>query len=65
MAIKALEQEPKTGHWIYQGVDIGSNDEAYPCYECSNCNEISYILPEEIDYNFCPYCGAKMESDEV
>ena len=55
MAIQALEQEPKIGHWImtsdyYLGA-YGSIDYV----KCSCCGEES--LEEG---NFCPNCGAKM-----
>ncbi len=62
MAIKALEQEAKTGHWV--------GEKAYPiCPKC-NCN----VIEEYISYTdyaemykpmrFCPNCGAKMIADE-
>ena len=48
MAIKALEQDAKTGYWI----DTGSGQ------KCSECGEIQY------GYDnfrcFCANCGAKM-----
>ena len=53
MAIKALEQEPKTGHWIY-------NDE---CHEHGHCSECGYGRIDLVDgqpHNFCRRCGAKM-----
>ena len=49
MAIKALEQEPKTGHWIWCG---GS-------HKCSNCEEytcFSFKKPPR----YCPNCGCRM-----
>lgn len=39
----------KTGHWILRD-DI--------C-KCSNCKDISPVL-----HNYCPNCGAKMESED-
>ena len=50
MAIKALEQEPKMGEWIYHF------DESGGWCECDRCHT---------DYrggavNFCPNCGADM-----
>ena len=47
MAIKALEQEPRKGHWIpylKEGLIV----------KCSECKS-RYTL----GYNFCPNCGAK------
>lgn len=46
-AIKALEQEPKTGHWEYK---------SYSEYNCSACGSFN-----ERESNYCPECGAKME----
>ena len=49
--------EPKYGTWVY-------NAEAYPFgnpyghYECDQCGE---RVPDRT--NYCPNCGAKMESD--
>lgn len=48
MAVKALEQEPKTGHWIFDEI----LDRNYYCSECKSMG---------VDYwDYCPYCGAKM-----
>ena len=57
-AIKALEQEPKTGHWIKIVVNKQHK------IKCNKCN---YIEDEYITHirNFCPSCGVKMiESQE-
>ena len=50
-AIKALEQEPPTGHWITNP-------------KCSECGGEPYFSNSIYNYKFCPYCGAKMESEE-
>lgn len=54
VAIKALEQEPRTGKWIEHF------DESGKWYECDQCHT---------DWggavNFCPNCGAKMAESEV
>lgn len=53
MAIKALEQEPKTGHWI----EHEQNEIAH--IECSEC--LTWFLRCHLTRNsFCPNCGAKM-----
>jgi len=53
MAIKALEQEQKTGHWIR--VDDTK-------MKCSNCDIIHLIAQyPRIGINYCPSCGARME----
>jgi hypothetical protein len=55
MAIKALEQEPKTGHWWER--------DTYPqeceCWDCSECQETVFERT-----NYCPNCGARMESEK-
>ena len=51
MAIKALEQEPKIGHKV-------SGDLLGGLY-CSEC--MTYVNEY---FNYCPHCGAKMESEE-
>ena len=52
-AIDALEQEPKTGHWI--------RIKAYEKWECSECNTVFRFTFKE--HNFCPNCGADMRGD--
>lgn len=42
-------QEPKTGHWI-------DSSNGWMCSECNKDNTF--------DTNYCPNCGAKMESEE-
>ena len=52
VAIKSLEQEPKTGHWIFDEV----LDRHYYCSECKSMG---------VDYwDYCPNCGAKMSESE-
>ena len=54
MAIKALEQEPKTGKWRQIGYDI---------YECSICGQ-NVMTGDICAYKHCHGCGAKMESED-
>ena len=59
-AIKALEQESKTGRWI-------SDDRDDFLWKCSNCNHNSGYLGNRFSkpkYNFCPNCGPKMMVEE-
>lgn len=55
MAIKALEREPKTGHWILHK-EISVFSDMYKCSECGIINGNHF-------YNFCPNCGADMRGD--
>ena len=53
MRIKALEQEPRKGHWLRR-------PHVYGVAYCSICD-----FELKIDNtNYCPNCGAKMESEE-
>ena len=54
-AIKALEQEQKTGHWITLKDEYGDVHEAV----CSNCNKNG-----NHKWVYCPNCGAKMEVEK-
>ncbi len=56
MAIKALEQEPKTGHWI------GEPNNWLRCSECGKHYPHTSIYKIQ-GSNYCPNCGAKMESE--
>ena len=53
-AIALLKQEAKNGYWI--------NPISQDCH-CSECGEQPVHEPGESVplYDFCPYCGAKME----
>lgn len=62
MAIKALEQQPKTGYWIEKE---DCNLDIY--YDCSECGESFCLIdgtPTDYLYNYCPNCGAKMQEVE-
>lgn len=56
---REIEQEPKTGHWraIYQGDEIID-------YRCSECEFGNTFGKSTWGMNYCPYCGARMESAE-
>ena len=59
-AIEALEREPKTGHWIMTGDYYTGAYGSLDYVRCSCCN---YESLEE--GNYCPNCGAKMESENL
>lgn len=48
--------QPKTGHWIWKTEDI---------YRCSECYEDIHVkeVMNVPQYEWCPYCGAKMEEE--
>lgn len=52
-------QEVKHGKWNYDDSDVG-----WASYECYDCGNIICTMGDEDDlYNFCPYCGAKMDKE--
>lgn len=57
MAIKALEQEPKTGHWI-----LDETDNSITCDKCGCLIWANDISNGEAYY--CPNCGARMAESE-
>ena len=52
--LKALEQEPKTGHWIYDGDQI----------ICSKCHTAFGFISLKLVTNFCAECGADMRGEK-
>ena len=64
VAIKALSQEPKIGHWILADKqnkeDVENDNYRFICSECQ-CSDIhakGIIVP------YCWKCGVKMESED-
>ena len=57
MGFKPIEQEPKTGHWIFV-------DKAHEHAHCSECDYGDVDLMDGRPHNYCPNCGAKMESED-
>ena len=58
-AIKALEQEPKIGHWIMTSDYLTTAYGSVDYVKCSCCGEDS--LEEG---NYCPNCGADMRGEK-
>ena len=63
MAIKALEQEPKTGHWI--AYEVRLPDRTILNYRCSVCGRklIGYNTETLSEAPYC-HCGAKMQEEK-
>lgn len=67
---KALEQEPKTGHWIMPQQDDGMSDPIYYQVRCSECGfdlDPQTWHQELHQYGadkYCPKCGRKMYEDK-
>ena len=69
MAIKALEQEPREGHWISHREhceNLGVMPSGLGAYEwCSNCDcGIDVKEWHRNHYNYCPNCGADMRGED-
>lgn len=62
-AIKALEQEPKTGHWIKEESICGWDGHSYQCSECGRSIHLDTEVEDLEDYPYC-HCGAKMQEVE-
>lgn len=55
-AIKALEEQPKTGEWNMCYDDDAPQDGIWFCSVCGYARFVDDISPQ----NFCPQCGARM-----
>ena len=55
---------PKTGHWIRHDTKYGFYYDCSLCSCCAPCTETADKTLWKLS-NFCPDCGAKMESEEV
>jgi primosomal protein N' len=63
MAIKALEQQPKTGHWIFHKPFDNGCKNCNECIECSQCHIwLNYDFYAKTQY--CPNCGADMRGED-
>ena len=57
----ANTQEPKTGHWIETNFETENLVHGY----CSLCGwKSNYCEDDVVGMNYCPNCGAKMESED-
>jgi hypothetical protein len=76
-AIKALEQEPKTGWWIekadeyYKAINekgggvINTTPYFVDDIACSECLTMFSTIDNETErFEFCPNCGARMEGGD-
>lgn len=63
LAIKALEQKSKTGHWIKEKSIFGWDGHSYQCSECGRSIHLDTEMEDLEDYPYC-HCGAKMQEVE-
>ena len=72
MAVKALEQEPKIGHWVEENIN-GWSRKIF-CSECGCPPPFEYISSGDVysakvygvinKAKYCPNCGTKMQEAE-
>ena len=64
--LKALEQEPKTGHWTKKEQLDEDGINTWWWYECSECGKqpLKGKYGKEVLSPFCPFCGAEMKEVE-
>jgi DNA-directed RNA polymerase subunit RPC12/RpoP len=52
-------REIKHGKWVSTGNALG-----YTEYHCSACDNYLFLVSWKDElYNYCPYCGAKMDKE--
>lgn len=57
--IKSDVQEIKHGKWVLTGNALGYTE----CH-CSECDNYLFLDSKDDElYNYCPYCGAKMDKE--
>lgn len=59
--IKAIEAEPKHGRW--KAWDLTWGRSIYVCTSCGDAMEVPTENGKPI-FNYCPYCGARMDEVE-
>lgn len=65
IAIEALEQEPRKGHWIFQKITHGKRIWCSNCDSsfdlcCNQTTEYDEATRKTYRWSYCPWCGAKM-----
>lgn len=50
--------ETKKGKWIPKTLPLTLSDGHKDCVQCSNCK-----THWDVETNYCPYCGAKMQME--
>ena len=59
-----IPQEPKIGRWIDKTHTSGCGI-TFIKFECSNCHKKIFDDMNVFAFNYCPLCGAKMESENA
>ncbi|MDD6197469.1 MAG: hypothetical protein PUB12_11450 [[Clostridium] aminophilum] len=62
--LPSVQPERKTGHWITK-IKSNVRGDMWPANpKCSECGGEPYYSNTIYNYEFCPYCGAKMRGEE-
>lgn len=64
---KALEQEPRKGHWIVQPSNEEQGERPFIWWKCSKCGQVIFSETEKDRkefHAFCGRCGADMREIE-
>lgn len=68
MAIEALKQKPKTGHWEWVQYDYNPRLGNWHCSKC-RCVIVACVDKNEKSgiplYKYCPNCGAEMKEGDA
>jgi len=49
-------------HWKYR-YDTGIYQTEFLCSRCKELIETYYCTVDEVEYEYCPHCGAKMDEE--
>lgn len=64
MNVPIIDAEPvKHGHWVAMNDDGRGYADEFGCTNCSCVMKYEYFT-KGCDYEWCPYCGAKMDEVE-
>ena len=62
---KALEQESKTGHWIFTKTMFDKHGCTAECSDCRKKWKTYDTIRFEKEHNYCPNCGAKINGNAI
>lgn len=48
-------------HWRYRYPNTSQHQTEFICSNCSRLVEHYFCKLQEVEYDFCPFCGAKMD----
>ena len=51
------------GKFIELNIDDEMKPSEFQCSVCGHTEELFMITPEELEWKYCPHCGAKMDGE--